>query len=167
MNFFKETTKTLKNKNNSKVPIKISPLSKHFSRFIDENDNNGIEKYDTLENFEDYYFKSDNENTRHVQISVNGRGMGLFLPKVIKKLKPKSENFILDFSFFIIKLEKNKFIDTNYYTSNRMKLSVNNEYGGVNGIEVNNNKINHFFNNNNNKISKNVAEKKEEEWVYF
>ena len=95
MNFFKETTKTLKtnsnfnrtNKNNSKAPIKISPLSKHFSRFIDENDNNGIEKYDTLENFEDYYFKSDNENTRHVQISVNGRGMGLFLPKVIKQVE--------------------------------------------------------------------------------
>ena len=51
------------------------------------------------------------------------------------------------------KLEKNKFIDTNYYTSTRVKFGVNNnDNASVNGAETNNNnnnnnkKINHFSN---------------------
>jgi hypothetical protein len=96
MSILKETTKTLKTNNNfnshantnMKASVKISPLTKHL-RFVDENDSNNNEKYDCVDNFEDFYFKTDaennnnqGENSRQLQISVNGRGMGLVLPKV-------------------------------------------------------------------------------------
>jgi hypothetical protein len=98
MSILKETTKTLKTNNNfnnhansnMKATMKISPLTKHL-RFIDENDNdnNNNEKYDCVDNFEDFYFKTNaennnnqEENSRQLQISVNGRGLGLVLPKV-------------------------------------------------------------------------------------
>ena len=105
MSILKETTKTLKTNNNfnnhassnMKAPMKISPLTKHL-RFIDENDTNNNEKYDCVDNFEDFYFKTDAEsnnnqaeNSRQLQISVNGRGMGLVLPKVFYPFK--SYNF--------------------------------------------------------------------------